>query len=610
MTSEAETYDIIFAGGGATACVTAGRLAEADPSLKILIIEAGPHTRDIQEHIQPGRYFSNLTLPGETFTFHVANPSDALAGRSVIVPSGRALGGGSSVNFTVYTRAAASDYDDWETTYGNKGWGSKELIPLSKKAETYQAEVFNDTHGSSGPIKVSMATSQFNVGEQFLEVAAAYDKDRKTTKDINAFFSCNEYGRWARYIDGKSGRRSDAPHHYIYPQEKNTNLKVLDRQRVVRIIFEGDRAVGVEYVSDVTGRRQNIVQTPNVARASRLVVIAAGAFGSPSILERSGIGAAEVLKKNNIQQFIDLPGVGENYMDHNLVFVPYIASDDADTMDVIFRGSEDELQPYVKEWTENGRGLMAHNAMDAGIKLRPTAEDLKELGPEFENRWKTYFADKPDKPIMLTGSFAAYTGLNPAAPRRKYFSMTYFTAYPASTGHVHITSGIDPYGKLDFSPGFLDDQADLVVLRWVYKKSREIARRMQMYRGEFDLGHPSFADDKEAAIKLADGPVSISASNIRYTPEDDKAIDDYHRQTVETTWHSARIGTCAMKPREQGGVVNERLNVYGVRNLKVADLSITPDNVGGNTYNTALTVGEKAAVIIAEDLGIKGVTVA
>jgi len=148
--NDSTIYDIIFAGGGAAACVTAGRLAEANPSLKILIVEAGPHTRDEPNHIQPGRFYSCLNRP-ETFTLHEANPSPALCDRAVIVPSGRTLGGGSSVNFQVYTRAAASDYDDWENVYGNKGWGSGHLIPLLKKAETYQAVSTNSTHGKSGP---------------------------------------------------------------------------------------------------------------------------------------------------------------------------------------------------------------------------------------------------------------------------------------------------------------------------------------------------------------------------------------------------------------------------------------------------------------------------
>ncbi|KAG6840583.1 hypothetical protein C0991_005723 [Blastosporella zonata] len=133
-----------------------------------------------------------------------------------------------------------------------------------------------------------------------------------------------------------------------------------------------------------------------------------------------------------------------------------------------------------------------------------------------------------------------------------------------------------------------------------------MARRMGVYRGEFVLGHPAYPAGSKAVASDSAQPVDISSPDISYSVEDDAAIDEYHRKNVGTSWHS--IGTCAMKPREQGGVVDSRLNVYGVQNLKVADCSITPSNVGANTYNTALAIGEKAAVILAQELGIPGVS--
>ncbi|KAG6902856.1 hypothetical protein C0995_010741 [Termitomyces sp. Mi166 len=608
VNSSDDHFDIIFAGGGAAACVTAGRLAQADPNLKILILEAGPLTKDMPNHVQPARYFQNLANPGETFTLHKGKPSPALAGREVIVPSARCLGGGSSVNFAMYTRAAASDYDDWEKVHQNPGWGSKHLIPLLKKAETYQADGDPETHGKSGPIKVSYA-SDANVASQFLEVAGKYDEGRKLTEDVNGFFTCNAYGRWPRYIDANTGRRSDTPHNYIYKytDSENTGLTVRERRRVVRIIFENSYAVGVEHVSDNNPRDESTRNPePSVSYASRLIIVSAGAFGSPAILERSGIGGADVLKRNRIEQIVDLPGVGEHYMDHNLIFSPYFASEDANTLDAVFRGNKAQVESFATRWTQDGQGLMAQNGLDAGIKIRPNMKDLDEIGPEFKAKWTDYFEHALDKPVMWLGTFSAYAGNHPAAPWGKYFSATYYTEYPVSTGRVHISAGLDPHGKLDFEPGYLNHPADLAVLRWAYKRGRELARRMDIYRGEFVLGHPSFPNGSEAATSDFARPVEISAPDVSYSAEDDKAIDEYHRKTVETTWHS--IGTCAMKPREKGGVVDPRLNVYGVQNLKVADCSIAPANVGANTYSTALAIGEKAAVIIAEDLGIKGVS--
>ncbi|KAF8237035.1 alcohol oxidase [Tricholoma matsutake] len=600
-------YDVIFAGGGSAACVTAGRLAAADPSLKILILEAGPHTKDVAAHVQPALAYRNVLLPAESFTFHMSKPGQAIDGRSIVVAVPRCLGGGSSGNFMMYTRAAASDYDDWESVYENPGWGSKDLIPLLKKAETYEAggPVDLAIHGTSGPLKISLAEDEVNIATQFLDVAAKYDKERGLTDDVNDFVTCDVYGRWLRFIDKHSGRRSDTAHHYIYNQSHNQNLKVLDRSRVVRIIFEGTRAVGVEYVNDHVGRSKSGTPETSFVKAARLVVVSAGAFGSPAILERSGIGGADVLQKNNIPQVVDLPGVGEHFMDHHATTTPFFASEDADTLDVLFRGEEAQLEPFVSKWRENGQGLMSHNGFDAGIKIRPNSEDLKEIGLSFEARWKSYFANAPDKPVMWIGTCAGYMGGVPAAPGQKYFVFGYLTNYPESVGRVHIKSGLDAYAPLDFDPRILDRPADLDVLRWAYKKAREFGRRMTSYRGEFAPGHPSFPEGSQAACKVATGPVDVSSPDIVYSSEDNEAIDAFHRKTIGPANHC--LGTCSMRPREQGGVVDARLNVYGIQSLKVVDFSIAPANVGANPYNTVVGIGEKAALIIVEDLGIKGV---
>ncbi|KAG6879092.1 hypothetical protein C0992_005237 [Termitomyces sp. T32_za158] len=175
-----EQFDIIFAG-------------DTDPRPSQKVLEAGPLTQDKPEHVQPARYLSNL-VRGETFTMHQSKPSPALSGRSVVIPTGRCVGGGSSINFMMYTRAAASDYDDWETVHGNPGWGSDHLIPLLKKAENYQPQSDLSTHGIQGPIKVSYASELPNVASQFLKVGSQYDKERGFSEDLQGFHSCNVYG--------------------------------------------------------------------------------------------------------------------------------------------------------------------------------------------------------------------------------------------------------------------------------------------------------------------------------------------------------------------------------------------------------------------------------
>ncbi|KAF8206181.1 hypothetical protein K438DRAFT_1904949 [Mycena galopus ATCC 62051] len=469
MSQQSAPYDIIFAGGGTTACVVAGRLAAADPSLKILVVP----TR-YQTHTQPGRFFQNLITGGDTFTFHVAKPSEALGNRPVVIPVGKGVGGGSCVNY-------------WESL-SNPGWGSKDLIPLSNK--------------------------------QYLAVAAARDKERGFTEDANDFSSNTPYNPFRV----RRGNASSSAHHYVYNQQ-NDNLHILAHCRVKRVLFDGDRAIGVEYI-----KQEAVV----AVHASRLVVLSSGAFGSPA----SSNGAC-------IPQIVDLPGVGENY------------------------------NAYEDQWLRDdlkadGKGMMAHNGIEAGIKIRPNVKDLEVLGPSFSTRWQEFFANRPDKPVMWIGPLAGYAGVN-ASAKGKLYVMGYYSEYPASLGRTHINS-TDPYAPLTVEPGFLDKPEDLAILRWSYKWSREFA-----------LDHPQFPAGSAAACGTANGPVPIDAPDIVY------------------------LGTCAMKPQSQKGVVDPRLNVYGVKNLKVADLSVVPTNVAANTYNTALVVGEKAALLIAEDLGIKGV---
>ncbi|KDQ20459.1 hypothetical protein BOTBODRAFT_124058 [Botryobasidium botryosum FD-172 SS1] len=593
-------YDIIFAGGGTTSCLVASRLAAADPSLKILLVEAGPHTRDNPAHIQPGQFLSHLRPDSTTVKFMVGKESEHVGGRAVVVPCGQCVGGGSSVNFMMYTRAVASDFDDWEVKHGNAGWGSKDIIPLLKKIETYQVRAGEHrTHGYSGPLKVSHGKFT-NVGKYFLEVGAAYDKERESTDDPNGLFSCNAYGRWQKWIDGETGRRSDVAHCIFYKQE-SPNLHILTGCSVKRVIFEANRAVGVEYVQNERFH-PDATSEILVANAKRMVVVSAGSFGSPPILERSGIGAKSVLDKVGVKQLVDLPGVGENYQDHQTLFVPYLASEESETLDDIIRGKESEIQKWSAQWLKDGSGMMSSNALDAGIKLRPTPDELKAIGPAFQKRWETFYKDVDDKPVMWMGSVSMLVGDPTNTPARKYFSVGCYVEHPVSLGSVHIKSADDVNIPPEFDTGFLSQASDLAILKWGYKRGREFARRMACYRGEFAQNHPQFSKES-AAFCRETRPVDIEAPDIQYSEEDDKVIEEYVRKFVVTAWHS--LGTCAMKPREQGGVLDARLNVYGVEGLKVADLSIAPGNVAANTYSTTLGIAEKAAIIISKDLGIE-----
>lgn len=213
---------------------------------------------------------------------------------------------------------------------------------------------------------------------------------------------------------------------------------------------------------------------------------------------------------------------------------------------------------------------------------------------------------------MLMAVVSTFLGDPGSVPAGQYATIGCYTAYPYSRGFIHI-SGESVYDTPSFETGFLSDKhdIDLKAQVWAYKRQREICRRLSTYRGELQIGHPKFSAESAAAlVSFEDAakpePQSMEdrckMSDIQYSAEDDKVIAQYVRENLNTTWHS--LGTCAMRPLQDGGVVDKDLSVYGVEGLKLCDLSIIPENVAANTNNTALLVGEKAAAILAAELGL------
>ncbi|EJD41743.1 putative methanol oxidase [Auricularia subglabra TFB-10046 SS5] len=616
--------DIIVVGAGAAGCVLTARLAAADPTLKILVLEGGPHTLNNPDVLTPGVSTKNL-LPNMPRTrYFTSEPSEHLLGRQTVVPAGGCVGGGTAINFMMYARPAASDLDDWERVYGNSGWGFAALRPLFQKLETYETSAKDkDGHGFAGPMHASRGRMN-EMSRQWLASALAWDKARpRGAEDYNDFKTADAYGRTLirmvarlRWISG-NGVRQDAGHRFLYPAvhapDSNVTLRVLCK--VNKLVFDGDRAVGVEYFEHTAGT----AAVARIAIASKMVVLSAGTFGSPMILERSGIGAPDVLSNADIHIKVPLEGVGENYQDHNLMAAMYaVESGVTDDRDALFRGDPTIAEAVAKEYNCTGGGPLGTNGIDVGAKLRPSEERLSSnvksakettseaeitaLGEAFGAQWQQHFERTPDKPAC---ALAAITGsLIPGIPAGDFVTSAALTTYPTARGSVHCRSANcdDPPR---FVPGYLSSQADVALLMWQYKITREIVRRMPCYRGEFVPAHPAFLPGSKAACAFAPGPVPLDEPDMMYSSEDDAALETWVRQTVSTTWHS--MGTCAMKPEDQRGVVDPRLNVYGVKALKIADLSIAPANVSANTAATAMTIGEKAAILIGEDLGISGI---
>jgi len=549
--------------------------------------------------------------------------SSHLRDRQSIVPCANILGGGSSINFQMYTRASASDWDDFKS----EGWTCKDLVPLMKRLENYQKPCNNDTHGYDGPIAISNGGQILPVAQDFLR--ASHSVGIPYSDDIQDLETAHAAEIWAKYINRHTGRRSDAATAYVHSvMDVQSNLYLRCNARGSRVLFDdNNKAIGVAYVPS-RNRSSNVQET--VVMARKMVVLSSGTLGTPQILERSGVGNPELLNKLGIKVVSDLPGVGEEYQDHYTTLSLYRVSNETITTDDFLRGVKNVQDEIFREWEVSPeKARLSSNAIDAGFKIRPTEAELKEMGPEFNELWDRYFKDKPDKPVMfgsiVAGAYADHTLLPPG----KYVTMFQYLEYPASRGKIHIKSA-NPYEEPFFDSGFMNNKADFAPIRWSYKKTREVARRMDAFRGELTSHHPHFYPGSPAACRdidiktakelLPDGltvgihmgtwhtpgePFDASKvhEDIKYTEEDDKAIDDWVADHVETTWHS--LGTCAMKPREQGGVLDARLNVWGTTNLKCVDLSICPDNLGTNTYSSALLVGEKGADLIAEDLGLK-----
>lgn len=641
-----DEFDIIVCGGGSAGCVVAGRLANLDHNLKVLLIEAGEDNLNNPWVFRPAIYPRNMKLDSKTATFYESRPSKWLAGRKAVVPCANVLGGGSSINFMMYTRASASDYDDFQA----KGWTTEELLPLMKKHETYQRPSHNrDIHGFEGPIKVSFGNYQYPVTQDFLR--AAESQGIPIVDDLQDLKTGHGAEKWLKWINRDTGRRSDSAHAYIHSTRAvHENLYLACNTKVDKVILENGRAVAVRCVPtkplDPTNPGEKIF------KATKQIVVSGGTLSSPLILQRSGIGDPDKLKKVGVKPLVNLPGVGLNFQDHYLTFAVYRAKPGTESFDDFARGDPETQARVFQEWNIKGTGPCATNGIEAGVKIRPTEKELRQFEtwptPHFNSGWESYFKNKPDKPVMHYSIIAGWFGDHMLMPPGNFFTMFHFLEYPFSRGFTHITSP-DPYATPDFDCGFMNDERDMAPMVWGYIKSRETARRMDAYAGEVQNMHPFFDYDSPARAHdldldttnlyalpgnttaniqhgswskplpepdMAKRDSNLVTSNradtryeLEYSNRDIAAVEEWVKRHVESTWHS--LGTCSMAPREgnsivKHGVLDERLNVHGVKGLKVADLSICPDNVGCNTFSTALLIGEKAAVLVAEDLGYSG----
>ena len=327
------------------------------------------------------------------------------------------------------------------------------------------------------------------------------------------------------------------------------------------MLFEDKTAIGVEYQSNPKFLANPEFElrgyaSPRSIKARKQVIISTGACVTPLVLERSGIGNAEILRKAGVEVIEDLPGVGHDYQDHHLSLWSYRTS--LAPRECI-NGFTDGRFDVGRAIAENDE-LLGTNAMEARKslimrgsvsryvltnpfyvegKVRPTEKEVEALGPEFKAAWDKDFKEQKDRPLMIMALYNCYYGDHSVLPDgAEYVSLANWTAYPYSRGHVHIT-GPKMNDETDFDTGWLKDPNDVDVKKhiWAYKVGREVFRRMAHFRGELKGNHPNFPEGSKAAIvEQADGPIAKGDERITYTEADDKAIEQKVRETVSTTW--------------------------------------------------------------------------
>ncbi|MFN3943816.1 MAG: GMC family oxidoreductase [Allosphingosinicella sp.] len=539
--------DYIIVGAGSAGCVLAARLSE-DGRSRVLLLEAGGDDRPLKE---PSQFMSNLmihvpvgyaqTLKDPKVNWlYLTDPDPGTLGRRHVWPRGKVLGGSSSINAMLYIRGQRADYDGWRQL-GCEGWAWDDVLPYFRRAQNQERGPC-DIHAVGGPLHVSDVTTRHPVSEAAIEACEALGLPRRDPNGPD-----QEGAEWYQ-VNIRNGRRCSAAVAYLHPAMDRPNLRVETRALAARILFEGKRAVGVEYVQDGTMK---------TARANAEVIVAGGAINSPQLLQLSGIGPAGLLREHGIDVVADLPGVGRNLQDHFVVGATYRLKPGTISVNELTRGWR-----FVKEvgrYLFSRKGLLTLSAAHIAVfcKSRP---DLAGPDIQFHILPATMDSDKLVKQQKMV--LEPEPGLTIAPCQLR----------PESRGHLSIRSR-NPDEHPSIVPNYLADPLDqevvLAGLRW----GRRIA----------------------ATAPLAD----YIAHEINPGPEveSDSEMLAYAREKGTTIYHP--VGTCAMG-RGPEAVVDPQLRVHGLEGLRVVDASIMPRLVSGNTNAPTIMIAEKASDMIRE----------
>lgn len=523
-------YDYIIVGAGSAGCVLANRLTE-DPDVKVLVIEFGGSDKSII--IQMPSAFS-IPMNTKKYNWHYeTEPEPYLDGRRLHCPRGKVLGGSSSINGLVYIRGHAFDFDEWESL-GAKNWGYRNCLPYFRKAENFKFGG-DDYRGSEGPLSTNNGNNMQNpLYGAWVDagVQAGYIK----TEDTNGYM---QEGFGAMHMTVKNGVRWSTANAYLRPAMERPNLSVITHAMSRKLILEGKRVVGVEY-------EQNGVV--HIVRCTREVIVSSGPIGSPHLLQRSGIGPANVLRKAGIEVKHDLPGVGENLQDHSEIYIQFECKEP-----VSLNGKMGLFSKAMigLRWLLFKDGLGASNHFEAGGFIR-SAKGLRwpDIQFHFLPAAMRYDGDKPFK----GHGFMVLTGPNK----------------PKSRGYVRVRSA-DPYQHPEIRFNYLEREEDREGFRRCVRLTREIIGQQAM--------------DRFRGVELAPGP------NVKTDAE----IDAFVRANMESTMHPC--GSCKMG-EDSLAVVDSELRVHGLQGVRVVDSSVFPTEPNGNLNAPTIMLAERAADLI------------